>query len=132
VPTIKLTLFIVSKDEWDTKEGPGKSMKNELYVKKAPLGLKQHQTVKKIKPVALAMQLVSQSVSQEKILLNNSFFKFRSNFLKAFRVDLKGCLGLVLPNQCCPIVIRKIVSDFRLWFILIIFFVFTMNHYCGS
>jgi len=25
--------------------------------------------------------------------------------LKAFRVDLKACLGLVLPNQYCPIVI---------------------------
>jgi len=26
------TLFIVSKYEWNTKEGTGKSMKNELYV----------------------------------------------------------------------------------------------------
>jgi len=25
-------LSVVSKDEWDTKEGPGKSMKNALYV----------------------------------------------------------------------------------------------------
>jgi len=32
VPTTKLTLFVVSKDEWDTKEGSGKSMKNALYV----------------------------------------------------------------------------------------------------
>jgi len=24
--------FLVSKDEWDTKEGTGKSMKNLLYV----------------------------------------------------------------------------------------------------
>jgi len=28
----KLTLFVVSKDEWDTKEGTGKSMKKALYV----------------------------------------------------------------------------------------------------
>jgi len=28
----KLTLFVVSKNEWDIKEGPGKSMKNALYV----------------------------------------------------------------------------------------------------
>jgi len=28
----KSTLFVVSKDEWDTKEGPDKSMKNALYV----------------------------------------------------------------------------------------------------
>jgi len=30
VPTTKSTLFTVSKDEWDTKEGTGKSMKNAL------------------------------------------------------------------------------------------------------
>ena len=30
--TAKLTLFAVSKDEWDTKEDSGKSMKNALYV----------------------------------------------------------------------------------------------------
>jgi len=28
----KINTFVVSKDEWDTKEGPGKSMKNALYV----------------------------------------------------------------------------------------------------
>ena len=28
----KSTLFAVSKDEWDTKEDTGKSMKNELYI----------------------------------------------------------------------------------------------------
>jgi len=31
-PTTKSTLFVVNKDEWDTKEGRGKSMKNALYV----------------------------------------------------------------------------------------------------
>ena len=30
--TTKLTLFTVSKDEWDTKKDTGKSMKNVLYV----------------------------------------------------------------------------------------------------
>ena len=30
--TAKLTLFDVNKDEWDTKEDTGKSMKNALYV----------------------------------------------------------------------------------------------------
>ena len=30
--TTKLTLFAVSKDEWDTKEDTGKSMKNALCV----------------------------------------------------------------------------------------------------
>jgi len=32
MPTTKSTPFVVSKDEWDKKEGPGKSMKNALYV----------------------------------------------------------------------------------------------------
>jgi len=41
VPITKSTLLVVSKDEWDTKEGTGKSMKNTFYVQKAPaLGLK--------------------------------------------------------------------------------------------
>jgi len=31
VHTAKLTLFMVSKDEWDTKEGTGKSMKSTFY-----------------------------------------------------------------------------------------------------
>jgi len=31
VPTTKSTPFMGSKDEWDTKEGYGKSMKNVLY-----------------------------------------------------------------------------------------------------
>jgi len=31
VPATKSILFMVSKDEWDTKEGTGKSMKTALY-----------------------------------------------------------------------------------------------------
>ena len=67
--TTKSTPFAVSQDEWDTKEDTDKSMKNALYqeliifvwykyyellivrtavCQKAPLGLKQRQTVKKI------------------------------------------------------------------------------------
>ena len=60
------SLFAVSKDKWNTKEGTGKSMKNTLYVctlacQKAPFGLKQCQTAKN-KPVALVQrhQIVSQ------------------------------------------------------------------------
>jgi len=30
--TTTLTLFAMCKDEWDTKESTGKSMKNALYV----------------------------------------------------------------------------------------------------
>jgi len=48
---------------------------------------------------------ISQAVSQKKIPLNKYFLKFHGNFLGAFLVDLKACLGLVLPNQYYPIVI---------------------------
>jgi len=34
MPTTKSTLFVVNKDEWNTKEGHGKSMKNAMYVKR--------------------------------------------------------------------------------------------------
>jgi len=34
MPTTKLTLFVMSKGEWDTKEAPGKSMKNTLCVQR--------------------------------------------------------------------------------------------------
>jgi len=34
MPTSKSTLFVLSKDEWDTKESIGKSMKNALYVQR--------------------------------------------------------------------------------------------------
>jgi len=60
IPTTKSTLFVVSKDEWDTKEGTGKSTKNALQCtcamawQKAPLKLKQHQTVKKSSPYSLS------------------------------------------------------------------------------
>ena len=30
--TAKLTLFVVSKNEWNTKKDTGKSMKNALYI----------------------------------------------------------------------------------------------------
>jgi len=30
--TTELTLFTVNKDEWNTKEDTGKSMKNVLYI----------------------------------------------------------------------------------------------------
>ena len=52
-------------------------------------------------------QSVSQSVRQSVENSVNFFFKICSNLLKAFQVDLKACLGLVLPNQYCLIVIRE-------------------------
>ena len=69
--TTKSTLFAVSKDEWDTKEDTGKSMKNALYVlwyaKRAPLDqAKAMSKSEKIKPVALAVikLCLSEGISQ--------------------------------------------------------------------
>jgi len=50
--------FVVNKDEWDTKEGRGKSMKNALYIQwygKRHLSAEATSNRKKIKPVALAI-----------------------------------------------------------------------------
>jgi len=98
--------------------------------------------VKKIKPVGIAVielrltEGISQSVSHKKIPLNKFFLKFRGNFLKAFRVDLKAYLGLVSPiTNTAPPLYGKIDAGFRVillhgytYFLVIT----TMNQYCGS
>ena len=77
----------------------------------APLGPKRHRMVKN-EPVALAIvqlhwskgigQSISQLVSQQKILFNDFLQKFCTYLLKAFLVDLKTGLDLVLPTiQSC-------------------------------
>jgi len=43
---------------------------------------------------------VSQSVSQQKNLLNRNFLKLHNNLMQWFRVDLKTFLHLAMPNQC--------------------------------
>ena len=56
--TTKSTLFAVSKDEWNTKEDTGKSMKNALYVlryAKRHLSGWATSNSEKIKPTALAV-----------------------------------------------------------------------------
>jgi len=75
VSTTKLTLLVVSKDEWYTKEGTGKFMKNALHVqqygKRHLLGRSDVKQQKKIKPVVLAANFelhesegIRQAVSQ--------------------------------------------------------------------
>ena len=100
--TAKSTPFAVSKDEWDTKE-TGKSMKNALYVLYCgmPKGTCPAEVTSNSEALALAAielclsegisQLLSQSVTKKFLLFKK---KIRSNFLKAFQVDLKACLGL--------------------------------------
>ena len=71
--TTKLTPFTVSKDEWNTKEDTGKSLKNTLTVLRYAKGTSRAETTsnsENIKPVALAIielrrsEGISQSVSQ--------------------------------------------------------------------
>jgi len=55
MPTTKSTLFVVNKDEWYTKEGRGKSMKNTLHVQQyGTFRAKATSNSEKIKPVTLA------------------------------------------------------------------------------
>jgi len=120
--TTKLMLFTVGRDEWNTKEDTGKSLKNALhvlrYAKRHLLGWSdvehwKNQTrslsrywatlawrqagwrVGRRAGGQAGRPAVSQSVE------NSVKKKFRGNFLKAFRVDLKACLGLViiLPHR---------------------------------
>ena len=74
----KSTLFAVNKDEWDTKEDTGKSMKSALYIlhyTKRHLSAEATSNSEKIKPVSLAIIAlhlsggISQSGSQ---LVENS------------------------------------------------------------
>jgi len=58
VPTTKSTPFMVSKDEWNIKEGPGKSMKNACMYSGMAKETSQAEATsngKKIKHVALAI-----------------------------------------------------------------------------
>jgi len=56
VPTTKLTLFVLNKGEWYTKEGRGKSMKNALYgMLKGTSRAEAMSNSEKIRPVALAI-----------------------------------------------------------------------------
>ena len=66
-------LFAVSKDEWDTKEDTGMSMKNALYILRYAKDTSQAEATsnsEKIKPVALTVielclsEGISQSVTQ--------------------------------------------------------------------
>jgi len=55
---MQLTLFVVNKDEWDTKEGLGKYMKNALHVQRYGKGTSGDEATlnsEKIKPIALAI-----------------------------------------------------------------------------
>jgi len=64
VPTTKSTLFVVNKDEWYTKEGCGKFIKNALYVQW--YGKRYHSTSnsEKIKPATLAIVELSEGIRQ--------------------------------------------------------------------
>jgi len=64
MPTTESTPFMVSKDEWDTKEGPGKSMKMHCMYSGMAKGTSQAEVTsnsKKIKPVALAIVKLQES-----------------------------------------------------------------------
>ena len=77
----QINAFHFSKDEWNTKEDTGKSVKNtfhaQQYAKRHLSGWSDVKQWKKIKPVALGVidLCLTEGISQKKILLNNFFFK---------------------------------------------------------
>ena len=60
--------------------------------------------------------MVRRTDGQTAFQLYIDFFLNRSNLLKAFQVNLKACLGTVLPNQYCLIVIRENEAGFWVMF----------------
>jgi len=65
---VQSTLFVVNKDEWDTKEGRGKSMKNALHVQwysKRHLSGWSDIEQRKIKSVALAIAELRESEGRQ-------------------------------------------------------------------
>jgi len=52
---------MVNKDEWYTKEGHGKSMKNALHVQRYGKKAEAMSNSKKIKPIALAIVKICKS-----------------------------------------------------------------------
>ena len=83
--TTTSTPFPVTKDEWDTKEDIGKSMKNALYILRyAKRHIQAEATLnsEKIKPVALVVIKLrlsednSQSVSHYKIPFNFYYYYY--------------------------------------------------------
>ena len=114
----QIKLFAVSKDDRDTKKDTGKSIRNALYVLQYA---KKHHLVRSD---VVQWKNQAHSLSRYRVMhvwrdqsLSYSvthsvenyffFFWFRSNLLVAFQVDLKTCLGSVLPNQYCLIVVRE-------------------------
>ena len=75
----QIDTFPVSKDEWDTKEDTGKSMKNALHLSE---GISQ-----------LLSQLLSQSVTRKFHLIFFSI-SYSSNLLKVLQANLKASFYL--------------------------------------
>jgi len=139
--TTKSTLFTICKDEWDTKEDAGKSMKNVQYCtvvgQKAPLRLKQHQTVKNQAHslshcwvmLVWRHQSVRQIISQYR-----KFLKFHSNLFESALSLLESLFGLIFTY-----VLYCYIGKLRLvfWWVYFVgcpctFVIPTMKHYIGS
>jgi len=116
VPTTKLTLFTVIKDEWYTKKSTGKSIKNALYGKKhlsgwrdveqqknqassvtyndMPFWLKQHQTNSYI------CKYLCLSVSISQFLSKNSTKLLKISIMSCWRLIQKLFSFNITPYHC--------------------------------
>ena len=115
----KLTPFAASKDELDTREDNSKSMKNALYIlhaKRHVSGWSNVKQWKKINSIALASQLLSQSVSRKfhliytyvYILLN---FIATGNQWKSHSEDLVLPIQYRTPGKFCSMYISRLCTS---------------------
>ena len=77
-----------------------------MYIVKGTFQAQATSNNEEIKPVTLAIiyyhlkALIKQLVDQKKIQLNI----FSS---KAFKVAQTLCLGVIIPNQCCHVIVKE-------------------------
>ena len=113
-----------------TKEDTDKSMKNALYrllYCSMPSWAEVTLNSEKIKPIAFAaieLHLSEESCNSQSLVQSVSWsietsIKFKKQFLKAFQVNLKACLGLVFRSQYCLIITWEnlgwFLGDIILW-----------------
>ena len=129
--TIKLTLFTVSEDEWNTKEDTGKSLKDALHILRH---IKRHlsgwSNVEQWKNQAHSWSHYQVTQAQTSFQIDQKCFKKLSqNFKKYLPACLPAADFLVLPNQYCCL------GKFFGWFYFeghaYFVIISAINHCCG-
>jgi len=120
MPTTNQHFFTMSKDNWDTKECTGKSMKNALYAQW--YGERHLTTSNSEKNLSCSLTHCRVGGRQASRQAVNIYF-FNSVGKRFMQIDLKAYLTNGAPSSSR--------GEFTLWFAHIPFFVPSMNHYFG-